>query len=845
MKKRLLCLCLAFSLILGLFAVAPAIRAASSMKASEDLIAVIKEFEGFSGTPYLDSDGKYTIGYGTRCPDDLVDQYNETPMTEEEADAELRAVIVTYEKDVNDFIDKNGLSYSQRQFDAVVSLIYNVGSSWLKKGSTLVKALTNGATGNELIYAFSIYSMSNGVRSVGHIRRRLAEASIYLDGHYSRTAPDNYCFVLYDAQGGTISAMDGNYNVQGYDGYLTAEPVATASREGYLFKGWFTSSSGGTQITVLNMDTKSATLYAQWEAEGADPSDPTEPAETTAPSTEPPAPTEPEPTIPEGTPIDPVKVNVTGNQVNVRKGPGLSYEAIGTVNKGDQLTITATYENDGYLWGKSAGGWVALQNTDYGKEPEAPTDPTEPEKPTDPPAEPSTAAPTEPSTQVPTEPEEVIPEGTPIDPVKVKVTVKQLNVRKGPGTSYAVVAQLSSGDEITVTATYKNSGYLWGRFEKGWAALENTSYAQAAETPTAPEPTDPEPTDPEPTEPDVTEPEITEPEPTEPEMPPEGMKLYATVVKTKSLNVRKVPKGAVVGALYRGDRVEILEQRIVDGVLWGRCEKGWINMRTYVQLETVAAGSDETIQPGDDVQEPEVQEPVIQDGVVPPVVQAPGAKTRVMATIVSTGSQVILAEPEGTVVGKLDPGDKVEILERTYVNGRQWGRCAQGWIRIRSNVKIETIAADDTAQSSQAEDTGIIIKTYAEVVETEGIQVSTAPDGESCGSLSLGDRVEILEYQIQGDDLWGHCAEGWIRLRDLVKLETVTQTADPTDPAVSFDTVTIKASCLNIRSEAGNSNCVVCRLYEGTTVAVREMKPADGTIWARIDMGWINMDYLV
>ena len=84
MKKRMLCLILAVCLLTALL---PAnVRAASSMKASDDVISIIKQFEGFSGTPYVDTDGLYTIGYGTRCPEELVAQYNETPMTEEEAE---------------------------------------------------------------------------------------------------------------------------------------------------------------------------------------------------------------------------------------------------------------------------------------------------------------------------------------------------------------------------------------------------------------------------------------------------------------------------------------------------------------------------------------------------------------------------------------------------------------------------------------------------------------------------------------------------------------------------------------------------------------------------------------
>lgn len=810
MKNRMLCLCLAVCLFLGTFVLPADTRAASSMTASEELLAIIKQFEGFSGTPYVDTDGLYTIGYGTRCPEELVDQYNETPMTEEEADAELRKVVATYAEDVNAFIDKYGLKYEQRQFDAVISLVYNVGSGWLRKGDTLVKALTGGATGNELIYAFTIYSMSNGVRSLGHIRRRLSEACIYLEGIYSRPAPDRYCHVIYDAQGGTISAMGGSYNVQGYDGEVTAAPVATASRSGYVFKGWFTKASGGSQVTVLDMSTKGATLYAQWEEEGS--TAPTEPAPTDPVPSEP-APTEP--SVPEGTAIDPVKVKVTGSQINIRKGPGLSYATVGSLDRGAQVTVDRTHSSDGYTWGKCSKGWIALENTDYFNiGTEAPTDPPEPEVPTDPPTEPATkpttpaTKPTEPEPtepEKPTEPAVTIPEGTPIEPVKVTVEGVQVNLRKGPGLSYDVIGSASRGTQLTITATYHNDGYLWGKFEKGWISLAHTSYEEVPEDPEPSVPADPSGSE----------------APTDPTMPAPGNKLYATVIKTKSLNVRKTPNGAVMDLLHEGDRVEILEQKIVDGVLWGRCDRGWISMRTYVKLETVA-----------DVPVEQPTEPPLLEvpEVEAPTLQAPVTKT--YATVIGTVSQAIRQEIGGTVIGKLAPGERVELLEQT----EEWGRCAQGWIRLRASVKLERVVAEDGA--AVEESTAAVVKTYA---TGEG-QILSAPGGDVVQTMTAGDRAEILEYRLAEGILWGRCETGWIDLRDGVKLETAVTSAVAEDPQASFDTVIVKASCLNIRSEAGTGKPVVCRLYSGATVIIREMKPTGGAIWARTDMGWINMD---
>ena len=100
------------------------------------------------------------------------------------------------------YAKKNGLKLSQNQFDALVSFTYNLGTSSLNKTSyTIVDAVLNAETENELIYAFSIYCMAGGEFQPGLMRRRLAEANMYLNGVYSRTAPENYCYVRYNGNG--------------------------------------------------------------------------------------------------------------------------------------------------------------------------------------------------------------------------------------------------------------------------------------------------------------------------------------------------------------------------------------------------------------------------------------------------------------------------------------------------------------------------------------------------------------------------------------------------------------------------------------------------------------------
>ena len=812
MFKKLLCLCLAVSVLLGLFVLAPATRAASDMKTSEEGIAFIKNYEGFSGTPYKDGN-RYSIGYGTKCPDDMVEHYTQTPMTKEEADAEMRSVLASFEKAVNKFIDDHSLTFEQRQFDAVVSLVYNCGTSYLTRGTTLIAALTNDVTESELIYAFCIYNKSKGSVSVPHVKRRMAEANIYLNGEYTIRIPENFGYVVYDGNGGTVV----DYNVQGYLVEQTPTVIPTATYEGYIFQGWFTDVTEGQQVTMLDATTRNITLYAQWEVdpnyvppETVSPSEPSisessDPSESSVPEGTDPV----EPVIPDGTSIDPVLVEVTSDTVNLRKGPGLSFAVVGSVEKGDKLNITATYEADDYLWGKFELGWVCLENTDFGKEKPEP----------------------EPET------------------VDVQVTGSNVNVRQGPGLSYSVVGQVNTGDQLTIIGEPQESdGYLWGQFDGGWIALKYTNYGEVTEE----KPTEPEqPTEPEPEKP--TEPE--QPTEPEPEKPVTVTKTYATVIKTSTLNIREVPDGKVVGMLYLGDRVEILEQKTVAGRAWGRCEQGWICIRTYAQLETVTETIGGSVQPKPETPtEPEPETPTEPETPAEP--EPPVTVTKTYGTVINTVTQNVRKSPNGAIIDKLYLGDRGEILEQKTVNGVLWGRCEKGWVNMRTYIKLETVTQtvgsitqpdekpdNQPDQEPEEEKPVTVTKTYGTVIKTTSLNIRKTPDGTVVGWLGLGQRVEILEQKTVAGRLWGRCEQGWICMRSYVKLETVTETVGATEKPTA-ETGTITATCLNIRSGAGTNNAVVGQLYKGATVEILEKKTVNGTVWARINKGWISMKYV-
>lgn len=80
---------------------------------------------------------------------------------------------------------------------------------------------------------------------------------------FNTSSPTNYT-ITFNANGGNTPSP-ASKSVAYWSTYGT---LATTSRSGYIFNGWFTAASGGTKITSSTQMTQTAnhTLYAQWSA---------------------------------------------------------------------------------------------------------------------------------------------------------------------------------------------------------------------------------------------------------------------------------------------------------------------------------------------------------------------------------------------------------------------------------------------------------------------------------------------------------------------------------------------------------------------------------------------------
>ena len=149
--------------------------ATDEMHVSPSGIDLICNFEGLRLKAYDDGVGVWTIGFGTtKYPNGIRVKKGDT-CTLDQAKAYMQNDLKSFEQTVNNTVK---VPVSQNQFDALVSLAYNIGSTAFKN-STLVKRLNEGnykAAANQ----FDVWVNAGGKRMQGLVNRRAAERTLFL-----------------------------------------------------------------------------------------------------------------------------------------------------------------------------------------------------------------------------------------------------------------------------------------------------------------------------------------------------------------------------------------------------------------------------------------------------------------------------------------------------------------------------------------------------------------------------------------------------------------------------------------------------------------------------------------
>ena len=882
--KRMMCAVLSLLMLVSVLSVGVMnVSAAGGMTTSDAAVEMLKQFEGFRANAYPDN-GQYSIGYGTSCnPEDYPDGITEAQATEL-----LKAALVKCEETTNYIANKHGLTFTQNQFDALVLFAYNLGYGWYvgNENGSLYQAIVNGTTGNDFIYAMTMWCKASNTVHTGLVSRRLAEANLYLNGVYSKNPPANYSYVRYNGNGGSVSV-----SVQGYDASALVGIKGTATREGYYFAGWYTAEKGGEKVTILNAATKGKTLYAHWE---------------------------------KNTPVATGKV--TASSLFIRSSASPSGNVVGGLENGAEVEIFEITTVGNTKWGRIDKGWISLAyvKLDSTETPGTDTPGTGTETPgTD------------------TTPDTVIASGT--------VTASSLFIRKGPGTGHDSVGSYVKGNKVEFFEIKTVGTTKWGRTDKGWISMayvkldetEPETPGTGTETPGTGTETPGTGTE-TPGTGTETPGTGTETPGTGTETPGSGTETPGTgtetpgtdtapdtviasgTVTTSPLYIRKGPGTGYdrVGSYVKGDKVEFFEIETVGTTKWGRTDKGWISL-TYVKLdetepETPGTGTET---PGTGTETPGTSTAIATGTVTGTVYlrKAAGSNGEIIGsipygeTVSIIGIQVkdgivwgktadgwislnyvkMNGALEGTVdcglnvragagtgfkcVNSCSAGEKVKIYETKTVNGAPWGRTDKGWINLKY-VTLSGLFTETPAPGTGTETPGTGTETPGTpdgVIATGTVTASgalTIRRGPGlgygiAGYYSKGDKIDILEMVLSGSTTWGRTDKGWVSL-GYVKLDstpvvppapgtgtetpgtgtetpgTGTETPGTPAPGAGLGSGTITASSLSVRKGPGAKAAIKGTVSYGTAVVIYELMVADGVLWARTDEGWLSTNYV-
>ena len=144
------------------------------MKMSERGIKFLIQEEGERLKAYKCAAGVWTIGVGHTGPDVKEGMI----ITKEKSRELLKADLNRFEKAVNTYIK---VPLEQHQFDALVSLAFNIGVGNFSK-STLVKKINANATIEEIEFQFKQWKLAGGKPIL--LPRRKREAGLYRGGRY-------------------------------------------------------------------------------------------------------------------------------------------------------------------------------------------------------------------------------------------------------------------------------------------------------------------------------------------------------------------------------------------------------------------------------------------------------------------------------------------------------------------------------------------------------------------------------------------------------------------------------------------------------------------------------------
>ena len=147
------------------------------MSTSSKAFSLISKFEGLSLKPYLDTNGKYSIGYGTQKNWDEKRPVLPTDrINEDTAQRWLKYEIADRMPKVKSMIK---VPVSQNALDSLTSFAYNIGLNAFAS-STLLRKLNAGVDKKIVANEFDRWTKANGKTLPALVQRRTLEKALFL-----------------------------------------------------------------------------------------------------------------------------------------------------------------------------------------------------------------------------------------------------------------------------------------------------------------------------------------------------------------------------------------------------------------------------------------------------------------------------------------------------------------------------------------------------------------------------------------------------------------------------------------------------------------------------------------
>lgn len=381
-----------------------------------------------------------------------------------------------------------------------------------------------------------------------------------------------------------------------------------------------------------------------------------------ATQTTPPVATEPEETEPMA-----LMGTVTADNLNVRSNPSTDSTVLNQLDLNARVVIIEQKVVGDITWGRIAEGWINMNYILLDGDDPAP----------------------------PTEPEAGDGDAT---AVTGTISASELNIRKENNTDADVVGKYKKGDKVEILEVKDG----WGRTDKGWISMKYVNTTGAEETPEISDEKDKE-------EDKEASTLVTDGKTTV---------LGYVIVDAEALNVRYGPgtKYNVSAKVYEGDKLAYYQEK--NG--WVRVQKGWISL-AYTDKENdekkESMVSDKNTKvlgyaivttnslnartgPGTDYESIDkfdvgAREAFYQkdgkwirteDGwISTDYTYIEGEKGTGAGSGTVTGDSVNIRTGPGTgfkSAGKVNTGDKVEILAQVKIGKTTWGYTSKGWISM-------------------------------------------------------------------------------------------------------------------------------------------------------------------